>query len=541
MDLLWKRLKGEFDMKHHIFNFRVINIENKDTNILKSNLLEINHLYLKFLKLINEDKEKAIDIHQSITEKYSHLQFTNALEFYSKKISNCKYKKNKKIIKTFESKYNYSCSLIVKKITNNSYKQKYLQYINTIYTSRKDNAEYIDYYNSFNASLIIHGKKIKITFLNIYDLMDLPISCFEKEKIYNLFSHKIKINEHKFKEYILESITKNAKTKNYFLIYMYQNGIKNDYISMATKVIEKSNILQKYITYKKRRLGIQDIFHLELFSCNYDYKQKFQFDLNKIPLIFSDFGNNYIQSVLEFLNKKLFINKNIQNKGLTITDLSGNGFILLQSFDNTAIDSVFILLHELGHLSYSFYSENKIVNTNDIIFSEIAAITNELILNDYLMNKKILYDNLYFLDSTLKILTKGIESFKLLNSIYNSKSINYFYIKDEYYKIITELYKNQLIIEEGNIDFIIDNFISNDIYYLRYMLALIISINIFINIKNHSNGINEYINFLKYSSLYYDIDEALKIVGIDLNEIITYERVIEYLYELMKYNDIKHN
>ena len=77
MDLLWKRLKGEFDMKHHIFNFRVINIENKDTNILKSNLLEINHLYLKFLKLINEDKEKAIDIHQSITKKYSYLQFTN--------------------------------------------------------------------------------------------------------------------------------------------------------------------------------------------------------------------------------------------------------------------------------------------------------------------------------------------------------------------------------------------------------------------------------------------------------------------------------
>ena len=121
------------------------------------------------------------------------------------------------------------------------------------------------------------------------------------------------------------------------------------------------------------------------------------------------------------------------------------------------------------------------------------------------------------------------------------KLINYFYIKDEYYKIITELYKNQLIIEEGNIDFIIDNFISNDIYYLRYMLALIISINIFINIKNNSNGINEYINFLKYSSLCSNIDEALKNVGIDLNKIITYERVIEYLYELMKYNDVKHN
>ena len=68
------------------------------------------------------------------------------------------------------------------------------------------------------------------------------------------------------------------------------------------------------------------------------------------------------------------------------------------------------------------------------------------------------------------------------------------------------------------------------------MLALIISINIFINIKNNSNGINEYINFLKYSSLCSNIDEALKNVGIDLKKIITYERVIEYLYD-----DVKHN
>ena len=521
-------------MKHHIFNFKVINIENRDSNKIKSNLTELNYLYQKFLKLSNEDEEKIIDIHQIITEKYSHLQFINELEFYSKKISNYKYQKNKRTIKTFEAKYNYSCSLVYKNITDNGLKQKYLEYINTIYTSRKDNMEYTDYYNHFKTSIIVQGQKIKITFLNIYDLMDLPISCYEKKKIYNLFSYKIKNNEHKFEKYILEIVNKNAKIKNYFLTSMHKNGIKNDYISMAIKVIEKSNILSKYIIYKKEYLEIQDIFHLELFSCDYNYKHKFQFDLNKISYIFSAFGNAYIQIVLKFLNENIFINKNIQNKGLTITDLSGNGFILLQNFDVNAIDSVFIIFHELGHLLYSFYSENKIVNTNDIIFSEITAITNELILNNYLMDNKIIYDNLYFLDSTLKILIKGVESFKLLNSIYNLKNINYFFIKDEYYKIIKELYKNQIIIEDGNIDFIIDNFISNDIYYLRYMLALIISINIFIKIKNHSAGIDKYINFLKYSSLCSNIEEALKIVDIDLNNISTYENVINYLYELVK-------
>ena len=64
-------------MKHHIFNFKVINIENRDSNKIKSNLTELNYLYQKFLKLSNEDEEKIIDIHQIITEKYSHLQFLN--------------------------------------------------------------------------------------------------------------------------------------------------------------------------------------------------------------------------------------------------------------------------------------------------------------------------------------------------------------------------------------------------------------------------------------------------------------------------------
>lgn len=526
-------------MKNNISNLKVVNTKTKSYNIIKSNLLELNYLYKKFLKLIDnfEDNEEILKIHQNITEKYSHLYFINALEFYSKRISSYKYKKNTKLIKAFESKYYYSCTLINKKIVNNLFKTKYLTYINIVCTHKKSETEYIDYYNNFNASIIVHGKRKKISFYNIYDLMDLPFSCVEKKKIYKIFSNKIKANEAKFKKYILRTIIKNAKTTNYFLFTIHKNGIKNNFIIMAIKVIENSNIIQKYITYKKHLLGIQNILHLEVFSYHYNYKQAFHFESNKISSVFSDFGDEYIKNISGLLNKKIFINKNINNKGLTITDLSGNGFTLLQSFDEITVDSMFILFHELGHLSYSFYSENKIVVTNDTIFSEISAITNELILNDYLMENKMLYNNLYFLDSTLKILTKGIESFKLLNSIYRLKNINYFSIKDKYYKIIKELYKNQIVVEKGNIDFIIDNFIFNDIYYLHYMIALIISINIFIKIRKCPNGITEYINFLKHSSMCSDIDEAVKIVGIDLNKESTYENVVNYLYTLMKNNN----
>ena len=529
-------------MKNEVFSFNVVNIKNKSCHIIKSNLLELNYLYGKFLKLVNNLKDNAeineiIKVHQNISEKYSQLYFKNALEFYSKKISNSKYKKNIKLIKKFEPKYYYSCTLISKNITDTSFTSKYLEYVNATCISKTNKIKYYDYYNSFFAFEMVHRKQIKISFFNIYDLMDLSFSHAEKEKIYKTFSNKIKSNETKFEKYILELINKNAKTTNYFIFTMLKHGIKDNYINMAIKVIENCEIIQQYITYKRNLLGIKDIFHLELFSYYYNFNQDFCLDSNKILSIFSDFGDEYIKKISEFLDEKIFINKSISNKGLTITDLSGHGFTVLKSLNETAVDSIFILVHELGHLSYNYYSKNKIVMSNDIMFSEISAIIHELILNEYLIENKILNDNIYFLDSIFKIVAKGIENFKLLKSIYNLKNIDYFSVKDEYYKIIKELYQDQIVIEEGNIDFIIDNFIFDETYYLRYMLALIISVNIFIGMKNCPNGIAKYIEFLKYSSLCSNIDEAVKIVGIDLNQKSTYKNVVNYLYNLMKNND----
>ena len=117
-------------MKNEVFSFNVVNIKNKSCHIIKSNLLELNYLYGKFLKLVNNLKDNAeineiIKVHQNISEKYSQLYFKNALEFYSKKISNSKYKKNMKLLKKFEPKYYYSCTLISKNITDTSFTSKF--------------------------------------------------------------------------------------------------------------------------------------------------------------------------------------------------------------------------------------------------------------------------------------------------------------------------------------------------------------------------------------------------------------------------------
>ena len=507
-------------------------------NIIKYNLLELNHLNQNFIKLISRNaiNEKVLIIHQNITEKYSHLQFLNELKFYSKKISFYRYKKNKKKIKSFESNYYNSCRQLIINAKNYS-NSKYLEYINTLFSSKNGNFEYIDYYNRFYAPTVMNGKKIKIKFLNIYDLIDSCIPYSQKKKIYNDFSDKIKINEYKFERNILEIVNKNLKVRDYILSSMDKYGIKNNFFKIATRIIEKSEIIPKYTVLKKELLKNNDLFHLSLFSYNYNSEQKFKFDLNEIPEIFSGFKAQYIKIILKIFDEKIFVNKNIQNKGLTITDLSGNGFILLQNFDVTNIDSVFIIFHELGHLLYCYCSENKLTTGQDIIFSEISALTNELILNDYLIEKQILNNNLYFLDSFFKILVKGVESYKLLNSIYNLKHTDYHSIKNEYYKILNKLYKDEIIIEDGNIDFIIDNFILNDMYYLKYLIALIISTNIFIRIKNNPNGINDYMNFLRYSSLYTNIFDALKVLCIDLNEEKTYKNVIDYFSELISKMD----
>ncbi|MBR2857920.1 hypothetical protein IKE96_01770 [bacterium] len=75
-----------------------------------------------------------------------------------------------------------------------------------------------------------------------------------------------------------------------------------------------------------------------------------------------------------------------------------NKYFISMNYDST-IQSIFTLVHELGHSmnSYYFGQTQKIYQDTAIFYAEIASITNEMFLNHYLLKK---HDN----DKEMKIM-----------------------------------------------------------------------------------------------------------------------------------------
>ena len=128
----------------------------------------------------------------------------------------------------------------------------------------------------------------------------------------------------------------------------------------------------------------------------------------------------------------------------------------------------------------------------------------------------------------------GIIEQNLSNYIYIKNNINYESIKKEYMRLLKGICKENLNIDNSALDIIINNNIYNSVYLLRYLFALIISINIKTKIDEDSNYVNIYQRFIKNSSNTESIDELLSLLDLNLNDESLYDNVINYIKSLIK-------
>lgn len=501
-------------------------------NAYRSNITNIKdsciYLNKKIYKLIKQIKRKCNykDIknsHYDITCKLSGIKYKNLYNFYSKNISLRQFKQNKKSIKKVYKKYNYSCKLLINKFYDNN--DKYLIYLNE--KLKKSTNETNNFFENFTKKNIIENKKLTVSLYNIYNVIDLEKDIRNKTKIYCEFIKKIKIHERQFKRYFEKQIKKDLENKNYSIDTLNSNNINLNCLIKFQQKLNDSGIIEKYIDYKKSKLDIYDLHPIELFSSDYESKHKFnEEDFNNI---FSVFGDNYIKLITNKINNGIFANKTTEIMGINVSDIYGNSMIIFN--ESNTIEDNFIIIHELGHSFYNYYVDNKLLIAKDILSSEICALVNELLLNDYFMKNGIM-NSTYFLDSIMKIIVDGIIEHNLFNYIYIKNNINYFSIKEEYLRLLKEIYGDNLNLDNSDVDIIINNNISNGVYLLRYIFALIISINIKIKLDNDLNYVNKYQKFIKYSSSSESVDELLNLLDLDTNDESIYENVINYVEKL---------
>lgn len=500
-----------------------MNAYRSDITNIKDSCIFLNK---KIYELINQIKRKCNykdikDSHYDITCKLSSIEYKNLYDFYSKNISLRHFKQNKKSIKKVYKKYNYSCKLFINKFYDNN--DKYLTYINE--KSKKSTNETNNFLKNFTKKIIVENKKVTISLYNIYNVIDSEKNVRNKTKIYCEFIKKIRIHERQFKHYFEKQIKKNLENKNYFI-----DTVNNINLSCLIKFQQKFNdsgIIEKYIDYKKNKLGIYDLHPIELFSS--DYESKYNLNEEDFNNIFSMFGDNYIKLVINKINNGIFANKTTEIMGINVSDIYGNSMIIFN--ESNTIEDNFIIIHELGHSLYNYYVDNKLLIAKDILSSEICALVNELLLNDYFVKNGIM-NSTYFLDSIMKIIVDGIIEYNLFNYIYIKNNMDYLSVKKEYLRLLKEIYGNNLNLDNSDVDIIINNNIFNGVYLLRYIFALIISINIKIKLDNDLNYVKKYQKFIKYSSSDKSIDELLNLLDLHTNDESIYENVINYVEKL---------
>lgn len=175
-----------------------------------------------------------------------------------------------------------------------------------------------------------------------------------------------------------------------------------------------------------------------------------------------------------------------------------------------------ILFHELGHAVHlKYHGYNDIVNYDyNTFLGEVVAMTNELLLLDYLKNTNLkdeaikneieLY-NYLFIDAIESLMLE-----KYIHDNIDSLDINQIK-KDEQYQVhIARVFSNY--------------------YDYKYALGMCLSISLFLKLKNNEITMQQYYNLLK-SGANDDLETIFKQVDIDITNNENVESLIDSTYQ----------
>lgn len=324
---------------------------------------------------------------------------------------------------------------------------------------------------------------------------------------------------------------------------------KEAYEKLVSNVENNSNLYQKYLQIFKEVHNLDELkpydLNLDLAKSDKEYtvEEAKKLCLNAIkPLgneYFNKFNNIFINRYIDFMGYKG------KCSGGYSFSTSTNDSRILMSY-NYDLESVSTIIHESGHnVHHQFIKENNDILYRDApsITAEIASLTNECLLSNYLMkNGKTKEERLAGLANMIEVINSN-----LFGAVREGKMEEDFYKYVEDGNVITNEYMNAL--NKKSIDKYYNNMVKEDEYsslgwirrshyymfFYLYAYAFSISVACFIAseiIKGNKKVINRYLEFLKKGTDIYPYD-TIKVLGIDLAEDDVYQKALEYYDNLL--------
>ena len=244
------------------------------------------------------------------------------------------------------------------------------------------------------------GKKVKLTHANFSLFLkskDRRVRKDAFEGLYSVYEQyrntfastlyggvKSEIFYAKMRKY--ESALQGSLFNDDISVDVYENLIKS--------VSENIPALDKYIDLKKKFLGLDEIHMYDLYvplTGDFDMKITYEEAKEIILEALKPMGEEYLSHIKDAFENgwiDVYENEGKQGGAYSWGCYDSKSYILMNYHDD--LNSLFTLIHELGHSMHSTYSKSTqdyLYSSYKIFVAEVASTLNELLLINYLLKK----------------------------------------------------------------------------------------------------------------------------------------------------------